>query len=224
MVFRKRTSRRPRPVRRRYRRKAFRKAVSKIAKKAVRASAETKYVDHSASTTDIPQVQAPLQYTLTSSISVGTADNGNRIGDKITLRSIDLRYLVTPNSSYTALQGAVRVVIVKYMSPSWFSTFYTDVLQSPSNGLISMCAPFNHDNRRKFHVLYDRVHKFDLNGSNSAFVRKMISLKNTTCGFSASGATCIQNDIRMYVYDSGLTASGTQHQFNYNVRLNYIDL
>lgn len=223
MVFRKRPATKKFVPRRNYKRKAFRKAVSTIAKRAVRSSAETKYIDYTANA-NVTQVQSALVYSLTNGISVGTADNGNRIGDKVTARSLDLRYTLSPIASYSGVEDFVRVLVVKIMSPSWYSSFYQDILQSPANGLASIPAPFNHDNRRKFHIIYDRVHKFDVNGSNSTFVRKLINLKNSTIGYSASGTTAIVNDLKLVIYGSGLLASGTCHYEYHNARLNYIDL
>lgn len=127
-------------------------------KAQLRRLAEQKYnvVQYTAQTVNVTPIVLPLSDEITEGTTART-----RVGDKITVNSIELRGRLTIDSSdaaYPAL-ASLRMVVVKWYddsTPTYADVFETiDYDDNPLNPL--MHAPFNSDRKVKRKVLLDKT-------------------------------------------------------------------
>jgi len=111
-----------------------------------RGAAELKYKDDTL-TTNVPTTGT---INLISGVAAGT-DVQQRVGRKMTMKSILLRYFINPVSTATAPSGdVVRVMLVYDTQTNGALPLVADILQN-----VTVQSPMNLNNRDRFKVLYD---------------------------------------------------------------------
>lgn len=150
---------------------------------------------------------------------VGTGDTTNRIGDRIHLTSIDMRYTLLASDT----TNFVRLIFFQWKgNVTQYAPQATDIL--PALPISHMTAPIEHDGQKgkEFNILYDKVHAMSSTGGNAAkYVRKFM-----TRGFGRdiqfdNGGTNGTNALYLLtVSDSGAAPHPT---LDYRFRLNYTD-
>jgi len=132
-----------------------------------------------------------------------------RIGDKITVTGMDLRYAVQPG--VTNVNQAIRVIIL--VSRENTTSAVSDVLESSYLGTVhAPYAFFNRHKRQDFRILHDQTHEFDLNSGNmQQWIRKKIKVRFPIV-FDAGAQTVQQNQLR-YIVVSNVAASAPTIQF-----------
>lgn len=204
--------------------KTARKQVTKIAKSVVSKSLETKFHDVSnvvypsdtlgsvIPLTDIPQ-------------STTTASDSTRIGDMIQPTSIDMRFVAAAGTlAGVTVATPLRVILVQWHG----QTGNDNVTLAKILGAISYTAaqnplrPYNHDNRAKFRVLYDKLFELGYN-SDSIHVRaKKILSKMRPVRYYAGDAED-QMDGLYLVLQSSIDLAGVLPNFSYVIRTNFKD-
>lgn len=212
--------------------KKQRRTVGKLALKAVRRAEEVKYKDVKG-TVLLKRTQGAtslgngnIAIVANAAITPAAGDNGQRIGDKIRLRSMHITAALQPMSAYSGTSNIVRVMLIKIPDVSWYdeTTWYSQILQTGNNGITGMIDHYNHDNRRKFNVVFDKTFRFDQASVETGVYRKKISLKNTTVLYSSGGTTPIKNEYVMIAWSEGDYAAGLSYNMNYHIRLNYAEI
>lgn len=142
----------------------------------------------------------------------------SREGNSIRMKSLDLRFYLTNNS--TAVNTNTRVMLVHDKQPNGSTALVTDVLAT--NNVVS---PRNLDNRKRFKVIYDRTFSLSTAGPsnlNSAFYKK--DFNQHVAFYNASNAGTIA-DIStgalflLLLSDQAVNAP----TINYYFRLRFID-
>lgn len=150
------------PVRRRVYKKTLTKKVSQLSKKV--GAKEKKFLD--TQLTNVAMTTALIVTDLTNVVQ-GTTD-ATRLGSKITVVGIELRYVVQ-----SAVSNSLRMMIVQNRQANGAAIVGAQLLQDTTVG-DSIVSPYHKDFRRKFYVKYDRVHVFDLEGRAFVHVKKFI--------------------------------------------------
>lgn len=173
---------------------------------------ELKVVDTALTTTIIPTTAT---ITLLNGIATGT-DYTNRIGRKITIKSILFRATVVPNtSSNTPAGDTTRHMIIYDSQPNGAAPAIADILQNSS-----INDPLNLNNRDRFRVLFDQYVTMEAAqyaagtltaGSPGARQIKLYKKCNLEQIFNNTGSTVasIQTGAVYYVVISGFNNQST---------------
>jgi len=130
-----------------------RATLTNIIETVVRRNSELKYYDVNNGFT-FP-IAGSWAADLLSDIAQGQTDQ-TRVGDRLNLASLHLKYVIYDPSTTLALTGmnTVRVMVVQ-----WFPMVSS---QPPLTNILANSADVNsslvHDNRQMFEMLYDKVH------------------------------------------------------------------
>lgn len=152
------------------------------------------------------------QFNLLSGIVRGT-DALDYVGDSITVKSIELRYVWDVYDTYNNM----RVTLVQWRGSGTCSA--STVYQLINNQQAPLSA-FNSDNNNLFTVLYDRMHTGTLSSSSqTCTVHKFIKVP-AKVHFKADG-TFEKGALMLVVISDSSTVSHPQFQF-YS-RVNYND-
>lgn len=187
------------------------KAVAQVARRVVKSNQEKKYFLQS---TFSAAVSVTPDIGSISDVPQATTDEG-RIGDQLTLRSIEVR-LSAITSDTTNL---MRFIVFQ-----WYpnTTPVADDVLIPNAVLTSnqVYAPYNHDKRFMFRILYDRTMQLDT--YNPAFATNFMIKKFPRSKIQYQlGGTTGQNKIYVLkVSDSTVTTHPTM---NTVYKLNYSD-
>jgi len=120
-----------------------------------RGQTELKFNDTATLTTNVPTAG---NVNLLNGIAAGT-DYNQRIGRKITIKSIYLRYTLNPISTASAAVGdTVRVMIVYDTQANGALATVADVLQTSGYQ-----SGINLNNRDRFKIMYDKWHVMPAN-------------------------------------------------------------
>jgi len=211
---------RKRPYRRRYRRRprGTRKTLYRAVNKVVNRKLERKYLDkediHNPSTTGI--IDSLTDTTL------GTGDNANRIGDKISWNSLTIRGSIVGADDW----NVVRIMLVQWKEDDQSDPItFGNVLEDTTRPWKSA---YNHDYGFKFSVLYDRRFRVANNtaGQGNNLVNFMIR-KKPRGRFMARTIKYVGSTVYgrgklflMMVTDS---TAGSHPSIDYYSRLSYTD-
>jgi len=99
---------------------------------------------------------------VTSAISQGVGDFGNRVGDAIVMNNIIMNYTIfAPPGATTGISNCVRVMLVQYKrsdnAPSSAELLRTTTVVTGANAY-SAYSFINRDYRKFYHILYDKRH------------------------------------------------------------------
>lgn len=150
--------------------------------------------------------------------TVGTGDAGNRIGDRIRLTSIDMRYTLIHSDG----TNFTRLIFFQWKPDA--NNYAPQVGDILPTGISDMNVPVKHDLAKggQLNVLYDKVHAQSETGSTAAIFRK----KFFTRGFGrdvqfTNGATTGTN--QLYLLTVSDSAAAPHPTLDYRFRVNYTD-
>ncbi|AUM61879.1 putative capsid [uncultured virus] len=129
----------------------------------LRKAAEQKYMDITigADNGNITPNSGVI-FGITENIVQNTSKSG-RVGDKVTLTSLELRGRVDCTIASPNLQndiGTVRLVVFKWYddaAPTWADIFDVQDVDGAISGQFAPHLPFNHDKKVKRKVLFDKI-------------------------------------------------------------------
>lgn len=207
------------PYRKSYRRKRrpYKTRSRGLVRKVNRLQRTVGNKEHKFLDTTLDSVALVTTGTITqlSNLAQGLTD-ATRIGNKITVRGILLKYIsdanVTTNSRYMLVQDKQTNGVI-YAN--------TDLLQSAAARLI-IVSPRNADFKRRFKVWYDKTHSFSVAGSGSRYVTHF-SKMNVPCRYdtNAGDITDVQtNSFSLMTMTETAGAAVIQHVF---IRIYYTD-
>ncbi len=136
----------------------------------------------------------------------------NRIGDRIQLTSIRWRQMCIRDNNENL---GVRVIIIldKYNTVDTINDILT-LTGAPDVGLYS---DYNHDKRRDYRVLYDRVHSIDQNNRTYSFKFTRMKLKYTV-KFQDATTIIEKGALKLYLISNQPgEADAPQYQANFRV-------
>lgn len=166
-------------------------------------------------------------------ISQGTADFNNRIGDSLQLKGIRLDMIFQMQG--TAAGQVNRVIVFQYKdNPDGaigVASYINLLLQSSELSTArAPLAPYDHDNRASFRVLYDKT--FAMNyasapgtsaSNNTQMVHKRIHLKLPKAArdvhYFNAGTSITKNELCILV----LSDQSTNQYYTYNCAMYYTD-
>lgn len=152
-----------------------------------------------------------------TAISQGTADS-NRIGDKLTPKRMEIR-LNVPD----ALAGTFRFIIFRWKATS--VPIPGDILKPAHvNTQYAPLAPYFHDQRSQFNILYDSgvLSQGSVNASKTFTFNKSMKMANKDVKYTAAG-TAGSGKIYLLSINDGDPLISSPPQLSYIVRLTYTD-
>lgn len=99
--------------------------------------------------------------------------NETRDGNQVKYTQIQLKYFVTINSGATATLVRVFLILDKQTNTAIYTP--AQILKNITVG-DGMNSPYNRNFRRRFRVLYDRVHDLSINGNRVIRGKKTINI------------------------------------------------
>lgn len=196
------------------------KSVKKYVNKKIHQDDETKFFDR----TTVAGVglydtfsSSGNQYEL-SNPAQGTTDS-TRVGDKLRLRGLRLRFTLVPGDT----TQTCRIIVYQYKGNSSLHTpAISEVLQSAYIGVDSPLAPFTHDYRNQFIILMDKTITLDSVSHPVKSYKKKVPLKyaKKQIAFTA-GSTDGSNKVYMIAISDSTAAP--HPQINFICRLFYDD-
>lgn len=162
---------------------------------------ETKFVDTFFDSGVTGIVGGTYVFTKLTTTSLGLADNNNRIGDRIKLKSLQVKF----NSVAADTVNRVRVTIIRWNEDDTFSPPTTG--QIYQNGVASIQSFFNFDSltAKKFSILYDKVLELESANNSQLMVKRYIPLKGSRVNYTSGGSTGTGNLFFIYSSDSALS-------------------
>ncbi len=157
----------PRYKGRKYKRRGRRRLIARVNRLSRRIGVkERKFID-----TQIVNTAIITTGTITqlSNIAQGLTEF-TRVGNKITVTGILLKYLQNANISTNT-----RVMLVQDKQTNGAIYVNTDLLEDASAQDIIL-SPRNSDFKRRFRVVYDRTHPFDVNARATHVVSKFFKM------------------------------------------------
>lgn len=163
--------------------------------------------------------------TLINGVSQGT-DYTNRIGRKILVKSLFMRFNIYPNSAISQPTGdLIRVLLLCDYQPNGAAPTTTDILQTAD-----YLSPLNLNNRDRFKVWYDKYISMEASyypsflltaGSPAMHFRQVFKKMSMEVINSGSGATVgsIQTGA-MYIF---VISKSTGTLYDFNTRVRFID-
>lgn len=132
-------------------------------KGVLRRAAEQKYMDITlGGDNGVVTPNSGAVVNVTENIEQGSGKSA-RVGDKITLSSIEIRGRVDATVANPSIQndiGTVRIVVFKWYdddAPTWQDLFNVTDINGAISGQFAPHLPFNHDKKVKRKVLYDKI-------------------------------------------------------------------
>jgi len=172
-------------------------------------------------------VTSTATFNLLNGIATGT-DFTDRIGRKVNLKSLFIRYNVGPEDQ-TVTDNLVRILVVYDNQTNGAAPIIGDVLKS-ANSL----SQLNLNNRDRFKVLWDKEIQLTF-ASNTATVavsfgqngycgKKFKSLRNLEMIFGGTAATVasIQTG-SIYLITIGSATAGAASTFSFSSRIRFVD-
>lgn len=191
------------------------KGLKRLARKLVNAAGEKKYIVTSSSGYDVVTISGYIGSI--SDIPQGDTDQ-TRDGDQVNIRSINLRYTL-----YGVLSAdcSVRIVCFQWKELDSAAPTIADILSTgASNSYVT--AWYNHDNRYRFKILYDKVHHFPEGISAVTANRNVMITKGFFPRIQFTATTTV-GQYKIYIIqcsDDGLTPYPT---IEANYKLNFTD-
>lgn len=192
------------------------KNVKRFVNKKLKKEVETKYNDYYNSGTF--DWNGSVYYNLTV-IPQGTTDS-NRIGDKISLRGIRLRYHLLCGDTY----NICRIVVFQYYGNNTLhAPAVNELFQSIYMGTVyAPMSPFTFDYKNQFGILYDKTHNLNLNDRQTVGVNKKIKIKYAKHGITFTAATTAGSN-QIYIVALSDSGAATHPSIIFHSRLFYDD-
>lgn len=192
---------------------------------------EVKYLDTSLFDYQVPRTGTRWSVFGTNStllnplkdIIQGTADS-NRIGDKIRMLSLYMKYSCYIPTSSASVFSALRIMIVKIKLPNDASLSTSDVYFD--TGVDPMIARRNIDTTAVVKVLYDRVHRMAKNQtSQNQYHNGYVRLRDEVVFENATPATqkIVKNAYFVVAYSTD-SVTANQPRLSINMRAAYTDV
>lgn len=216
-----------RTFKRKTRRRTFKKKIRfsrpmKLAlKKVIYQSGEKKYL-----MTDSGGVINNTTTAVFADVSLIPQGDGDsqRTGDQTNLRSVDFRYIVRNSSG---IPSTARVIVFQWFLISNSPAPAQATILLPPTTTVDVCAPYAHDNRYNFRILYDRVHSLVSTNaatpSETSIQFKKVFLKKIpkkNAQFQQTTTAGINHIFVMTLGDRATTVSTIE----WNAKLNYSDV
>lgn len=196
---------------------------AKAVKKIIQSQAELKYFTFFQAPTGISNAGSLVGTPF--DVPNGTTDQ-ERVGDSITLTGLlDFRYsMVALDTS-----NVVRVIIFQWRAQSYASPLaptVTDILFT-SNYL----SHYNHDQRKNYNILYDKMHQLNGNGSSASYpltnngiitVHKRVSLKRAAKKIHYIGGG-LQGQNRLFILFISDSSALSHPSVSYVTHFTYYD-
>lgn len=185
------------------------KIVNKSVKTALNKNIELKYRDvNSVLSVDY----TGYFYDLSTYITQGITDS-TRVGDKLTMRSLELNYNIT-NGDTT---NQVRVIVLRLKSLASSLTALTQILTNTSS-VYAPLSTYLHDSRSQFVIHYDKLHTVDTYNPIKAFKTKIKMTSKTE--YNGAGTDGYHHIFLLAISDSGAV---THPSLTWYTRMNYVD-
>ncbi len=142
-----------------------------------------------------------------------------RDGAQCKVIGIDFKYLMNQNASATLTFVRIMLILDKQTNQAIYAA--GDLLEDVTT-TDAIVSPRNLDNKRRFTVLYDRVHTFQDSGTSTVNVKKFIK-KDLILRFDGSTpsiADLTQNSLSLFQVSNEPTNAPAITSF---VRLRYVD-
>lgn len=195
------------------------RAVKSIAEKAIKQQAEWKY---GLTSQNVSVGTTPSLFSVHGTISQGSSDESQRIGDEFVIGSMRMRYQLTQNASGNPSQS-VRVLVFQYFNANTpaAATILDNTL---SKGWIF--ATYSTDGQSQgYRVLYDKVHTITQQVASTSPNSRLFNLKlrpgRKKLKYSDDSSTAARNGIWVLLASDEATNTPT---FDCQTRLNYMDL
>lgn len=158
--------------------------------------------------------------SLISGITQGTGDT-QRVGIRCKYVHMSMKYELFNDNISIISHEYIRVMIVQDKMGTNAPTIAELFESFPMGGQFAPLSPLNRNYIDRFHVLYDKLHKFDdINNSAVAVVKsKKINIVSDYIG---TGATTFKNQIYLVVVSSNGNLLGAS-QINFVSRLLFTD-
>lgn len=208
------------------RRPGYLKCGKMVVSDAAKALAMAKYLktlvnveikNHDSEATATARSTTPTIVNLTSIAQGDTTIT--RDGSQCKIIEIDLRYFVNQNASATNTQLRVILVVDKQTNQAIYTA--DDLLDESSAG-DAIVSPFNLDNKRRFTILYDRVHTYSATGKTNSYHKY-----KKKCGYmirydaaAAAITSNTENSLSLFFVSSEATNTPTVTHF---CRLRFVD-
>lgn len=189
--------------------------VKKYVKRQLGKRLERKYINREFSLT--PSTTGVISKVMDANPAPGNSDSG-RIGDRIRITSIDMRY----TGIYADGTNFVRIIVFQWKDDdNNYTPVQSDVINASTS---AFTAQIRHDQRKAgmLNILWDKVHCMSSTGSNAAIFRH----KFFTRGFGRdvqfmSGSQKGTNQLYMLTISDSIAAS--HPSLDVRFRVNYTD-
>lgn len=211
-------------------RRTQRNKLAKVSKDVtkLKQQVERKSIDHNVSWTNVSTIEAVQD--INGGITQGSGDT-NRIGNKVTAKSMQIRYQAkigdgVANDSYNQM----RAIVVKYVpNDPTVSIGLQHILENynPSSPEEIMVSPYKRDSEYQFTILSDKVHNLywgnDSGGTGGAprikSANLKFNLKDAAIRYDSAGMLRTKYAL-IFVSDSGAV---THPQVCFHTRFYYTD-
>ena len=207
------------------------KQIAKIFKKLARIEPETKWAEYT--NTSATATYSGTLVSFNTGLSQGTGDFGYRIGDSLTMKSLRLR--IQPQTYNYNVSVNYRIILFQLLNDPDGALSNASIpnllLHDAQVGtVLAPSAPYDHDNRKSFKILYDKNFKFNpqtlttanVNPGETRLHKINISFKKSRTAkvqYFAAGTTTTQNELFMLV----ITDSSATLAIPYVAHLYYTD-
>lgn len=155
---------------------------------------------------------------LLNPLSQGTT-NGTRIGSKVTLKDLTMRYNIS--RAFTDAGGMVARIVVFYdRKPAGAVPGATDIFETDN-----YLAPLNRGNAGRFAILFDKFYEFDAQQRNAVekVYIKLNRTPKTDYGLGNAGDITDISKGALYVWANFGLQDTANSNFIYNSRVKYTD-
>lgn len=166
--------------------------------------------------------------TTISSVPQGDLDS-TRDGDQLTIRSIELRWQASSSpGTGTSLQDSVRLILFQ-----WFPATVPTAAQIIFTGLAATLAPYNHDTRFQFKILYDKVVNVTkasatpIQNANSIISLPPVMITNgmkRKIQYTSGSSTVASNMLYVLYCSDVANGAGNNPQVDFITKLNFSDV
>lgn len=212
---------------RKYPNKRYGKGTKKLEKRVKKLEkdvgvVEMKYYDHEVS---VQQIDWSGQlYDLTIGISQGTTDV-QRIGDKITIKKIDIHWVVESNPAIPVPPGSPNTnnCSVGFVWDKRGGTTTVGTFMDNSNSVLASMGLINYDQRHNY-TLFKNKH-FSINNITTPMMFYHSSYKcNKQVSYLAGSTNVITNSLKMFTVNDISSTPGISPFFSCACRVYYTDV
>ncbi len=200
-------------------RKRSNRRLKSVITRVIRSQDERKTVD--VSITDNTPIQGAAVVTYLTTIIQGAGSVDQRIGNKISLISIQLRGDILSNNTVAAERGACRIMLVRAItSVKGTLPIITDILKSNQINSLRMI-----EKQMNYKVLWDKTYYFNAFQALKSLIKpinKFISLNGLKCTFNSnSGAIGGSETGGLFLIRQTTETAGNQQTWELNTRITY---